>query len=77
MTQWLTNPTSIHEDEDKGAALKDKRQKKKKFFPEFSCGSAPQGPRIVTAAALVAAVAQVQPLAWELLHALDVVKINK
>ena len=29
MTQWLTNPTSIHEDEDKGAALKDKRQKKK------------------------------------------------
>jgi len=29
MTQWLINPTSIHEDEDKGAALKDKRQKKK------------------------------------------------
>ena len=36
---------------------------------EFPGGSVGKGPGIVTAVALVRAVAQVQPLAWELPHA--------
>ena len=44
---------------------------------EFSCGVAGYGYSIVTAAAWIAAVAQVQSLAWELPHAAGVTKKKK
>ena len=47
---------------------------KKSVIVEFSCGAVGAGPSVVTAAAWVTAAAQVQSLAWELLHAVGVAK---
>ena len=44
---------------------------------EFSCGTAGKGPSIVTAAAWVTAVAQVQSMVQELLHATDTTNKKK
>lgn len=41
---------------------------------EFSCGSLGEGSIVVTAVARVAALAWVQSLAWELLHATGMAK---
>ena len=40
------------------------------YVEKFPCGAAGQGSGIVTAVALVIARAWVQPLTWELLHAI-------
>ena len=46
----------------------------KTLLREFPCGTAGKGCGIVTAVALVIAMAWVQSLAWELLHATSAVK---
>ena len=57
-----------------GYAVTSKRLKHTQFFSEFSCGAVGQGYGIVTVSAQVAAVVQVQSLAWELTYAMGAAK---
>ena len=49
----------------------------KSVMSEFSCGAVGQGSGVVTALAWVAAVAQVQSLALEILHAVGMIPFPK